>query len=159
MASQELTPEERALLEYDTTCCQCGKPQTTDNTKRHEECWYNLDGKCRHVFCEEHGKCVGVYKTGGCEIYWCACHDNVCLPAEPDPWDNVAPDSDGFLDDGSSDTEWDIRERLRREHMAFRREESQQPTSTSSQQPTSTSSEAVPQQPQSPRTRIGTILQ
>eukprot|EP00971_Amphidinium_carterae_P350636 6491659-Amphidinium_carterae.1 len=56
-----------------------------------------------------------------------------------------------FVDDGSSDTEWDIRERLRREHMAFRRDDNQQPTSTSS--------EAVPQQPQSPRTRIGTILQ
>eukprot|EP00971_Amphidinium_carterae_P294752 5852796-Amphidinium_carterae.1 len=56
----------------------------------------------------------------------------------------------GFLDDGSSDVEWDIRERLRREHKAFRRDEGQ---------PTSTSSDAMPQQPQSPRTRIGTLLQ
>eukprot|EP00971_Amphidinium_carterae_P111101 2200556-Amphidinium_carterae.1 len=150
-----LTPEERASLAYGTHCCQCNK-QLTDNegsvvgTQQFNNCWFNEDGKCRHVCCEEHGKHVGYYKPGGCAIYWCACHDTVCLPAESDPWDNVHPDSDGFVDDGSSDTEWDIRERLRREHMAFRRDEVP---------PTSTSSEAAPRQPQSPRTRIGTLLQ
>eukprot|EP00971_Amphidinium_carterae_P274707 5451293-Amphidinium_carterae.1 len=80
-------------------------------------------------------------KPGGCSMYWCACHDTECLPAQSDPWDNVTVDSDGFLVEGYSDTEWDTKERLRREQMAFRRGEGQ---------PTSTSSEAVPRQPQSP---------
>eukprot|EP00971_Amphidinium_carterae_P225953 4481452-Amphidinium_carterae.1 len=118
-----LTPEERAMIEYETICCKCGKPDTTDNTKRHEICWYKVDCKCRHVFCEEHGKYVGQYKPGSCAMYWCDCHEMVCLPAQSDPWDNVTVDSDGFLDEGYSDTEWDIKERLRREHMAFRRDE------------------------------------
>eukprot|EP00971_Amphidinium_carterae_P224281 4449637-Amphidinium_carterae.2 len=109
-----------------------------------------LGGHCRHVFCEEHGRRVGHYKPGGSSIYWCACHDTVCLPAESDPWDNVTVDSDGFLDEGYSDTEWDTKERLRREQMACRRDEGQ---------PTSTSSEAVPRKTQSPCTRIGTLLQ
>eukprot|EP00971_Amphidinium_carterae_P297699 5914796-Amphidinium_carterae.1 len=64
--------------------------------------------------------------------------------------ENVTVDSDGFLDEGSSDVEWDIRERLRRDHKAFRREEGQ---------PASASSDAVPQQTQSPRQRIGMLFQ
>eukprot|EP00971_Amphidinium_carterae_P065494 1297682-Amphidinium_carterae.1 len=64
--------------------------------------------------------------------------------------ENVTVDSDGFLDEGSSDVEWDTRERLRREHKAFRRDEGQ---------PTSSSSDAVPQLNQSPRQRIGSLLQ
>eukprot|EP00971_Amphidinium_carterae_P312442 6209839-Amphidinium_carterae.1 len=139
-----LTPEERAMIEYDTICCQCGKPDTTDSTKRHEICWFKVDCKCRQVFCEEHGRYVGQYKPGSCAMYWCDCHEMVCLPTQPDPWDNVTVDSDGFLDEGYSDTEWDPKERLprlRRQQMAFQRDGGQ---------PTSTSSEAVPRQPQSP---------
>eukprot|EP00971_Amphidinium_carterae_P139618 2766060-Amphidinium_carterae.1 len=64
--------------------------------------------------------------------------------------ENITVDSDGFLDEGSSDVEWDARERLRREHKAFRRDESQ---------PTSSSSAAVPQLSQSPHQRIGSLLQ
>eukprot|EP00971_Amphidinium_carterae_P106044 2100240-Amphidinium_carterae.1 len=83
-------------------------------------------------------------------MYWCDCHEAVCLPAKSEPWENVTVDSDGFLDEGSSDVEWDTRERLRREHKAFRQEESQQ---------TASSSDAVPKKSQSPRQRIGSLLQ
>eukprot|EP00971_Amphidinium_carterae_P304891 6058889-Amphidinium_carterae.1 len=71
-----LTPEQGALIEPHTTCCQCGKPQTVDSSKRLEMCWFEDDDhKCRHVFCEHHGKYVGEYKPGHCEVYWCNCHE------------------------------------------------------------------------------------
>eukprot|EP00971_Amphidinium_carterae_P153364 3040309-Amphidinium_carterae.1 len=146
-----LTPEERALIEHQPTCCQCGKPQTVDSSKRLNPCWFRDDDhNCRHIFCEHHGKYVGEYKPGHCEVYWCDCHEAVCLPAKSDPMENVTVDSDGFLDEGSSDVEWDTGERLRREHKAFRRNEGQ---------PTSSSSDAVPKLSQSPRQRIGSLLQ
>eukprot|EP00971_Amphidinium_carterae_P146138 2896503-Amphidinium_carterae.1 len=62
-----LTPEQKALIEYQTTCCKCGKPQTEDSSKRLEICWFSDDDhKCRHVFCEDHGRFVGEYKPGHC---------------------------------------------------------------------------------------------
>eukprot|EP00971_Amphidinium_carterae_P082043 1623071-Amphidinium_carterae.1 len=64
--------------------------------------------------------------------------------------DNITVDSDGFLDEGSSDVKWDTRKGLRRKHKAFRRDESQ---------PTSSSSAAVPQLNRSPRKRTGLLLQ
>eukprot|EP00971_Amphidinium_carterae_P053552 1055003-Amphidinium_carterae.2 len=96
------------ILACSLRCCQCGKPQVTGNAKWMEHCWWGEE-PCGHIFCEEHGKCVGLYTPGGVYIHWCACHDSVCLPCNPDPWDNMEPDSDGFLDDGPPDVEWNKR--------------------------------------------------
>eukprot|EP00971_Amphidinium_carterae_P184349 3659784-Amphidinium_carterae.1 len=137
-----LTSEQQASLEYQTACCKCGKTETEGSSVRLAICWFKDDDHiCRHVFCNDHGRFVGEYKPGHCEMYWCDCHDAVCFPAKSEPWENVTVDSDGFIDEGSSDVEWDTRERLRREHKAFRRDESQ---------PTASSSDAVPTKSQSP---------
>eukprot|EP00971_Amphidinium_carterae_P259040 5140784-Amphidinium_carterae.1 len=63
----------------------------------------------------------------------------------------MEPESDGFLDDGPPDIEWNLREKLRREQMAFRKDGNNHPTSTSSL--------AIPQDVRSPRTRIGMMVQ
>eukprot|EP00971_Amphidinium_carterae_P183968 3652279-Amphidinium_carterae.1 len=54
-----LTPEQKASMEYQTTCCKCGKPQTDDGSQELEICWFKDDDhKCRHVFCKDHGRFV-----------------------------------------------------------------------------------------------------
>eukprot|EP00971_Amphidinium_carterae_P349387 6490993-Amphidinium_carterae.3 len=98
------------------TCCQCGARDTVEKPLV-ENCWFLGTGKCQHRFCQDHCKTVGFYNPGGCNIEWCNCHDAVCLPCEPEPWERY-PDSDGEYDaSGLDPVTWSSEERRRRRHL------------------------------------------
>eukprot|EP00971_Amphidinium_carterae_P091781 1816950-Amphidinium_carterae.1 len=105
-------------LRSERACCHCGA-QDTEQKPLVCQCWYSGDeGKCLHVYCQEHCRTVGRHNYGGMNIEWCYCHDTICLPCDPEPWERYpGSDEEEYDPNYPEDVSWNDDERRRRRHL------------------------------------------